>query len=72
MKNESCIFQPNSNKILKTKNLHTKYIKSVSEIMHMFERLNEVWGILVIPGLCRQSGFRIQNSIYDTSHMCCP
>ena len=41
-KNESCIFQPNSNKILKTKNLHTKYIKSVSVIMHMFERLNEV------------------------------
>ena len=44
MKNESCIFQPNSNKILKTKNLHTKYIKSVSVIMPMFERLNEVIG----------------------------
>ena len=43
-KNESCIFQPNSNKIPKTKNLHTKYIKSVSVIMHMFERLNEVMG----------------------------
>ena len=43
-KNESCIFQPNSNKILKTKNLHAKYIKSVSVIMHMFERLNEVMG----------------------------
>ena len=44
MKNESCIFQPNSNKILKTKKLHTKYIKSVSVIMHMFERLNEGMG----------------------------
>ena len=44
MKNESCIFQPNSNKILKTKNLHTKYVKSVSVIMYMFERLNEVMG----------------------------
>ena len=41
---EKCIFQSNSNKILKTKNLHIKYIKSVSVIMHMFERLNEVLG----------------------------
>ena len=31
-----------------------------------------LWGILVIPGLCRQSGFRIKNSISDTSHMSCP
>ena len=29
---------------LKTKNLHTKYIKSVYVIMHKFERLNEVMG----------------------------
>ena len=31
-----------------------------------------LWGILVIPGLCRQSGFRIKNSISDMSHMSCP
>ena len=44
MKYESFIFQPNSNKILKTKNLRTKYLKYVSVIMHMFERFNEVMG----------------------------
>ena len=31
-------------KILKTKNLRTKYLKYVSVIMHMFERFNEVMG----------------------------
>ena len=62
-KNESCVFQPNSNKILKTKNMHTKYMKSVSVIIDMFERLNEVKVFLVILELCRQSGICIKNSI---------
>ena len=32
----------------------------------------KVWGILVIPGLCKQSRFRIKNSNSYTSHMFCP
>ena len=42
-KNESSVFSAKF-KQSSENNLHTKYIKSVSVIMHMFERLNEVKG----------------------------